>query len=1428
MADDQVDVNLRFTATDETGRITQDMVRRAQEGTRAIEAAYQTRARAIEAMAKRAGVSMEDMSKRVDNANKKTGMSFDEMGKKMSAMVADQLQKQQMLGGVTDKTTEAMKRQNQATVDIAKGMSSLGKATLEASRASERIVKGMSEAGRATRSSADEIKKFIEAAGGAPPPINRLNTALTQGIGALGRYGAAAATTRAVFNGLTESYSNFAERQRGLTRVGDAWQMNAKQVEEYKEVSKGLFALTGIGYKTLDEGARQWAGTTKLSHAEALAGWKQIVEFSHAYGIGLQESIRIGNTALRSQNGNLEGMRKTMEGLLNLPPALADAFAQGYSKIAPTFKSMGLDSQKMSAQYAASLQEIAKSYDDPNEAAAALNKIHQAGLEPNTRMGRAMAQSQRELAAGQIDSITFQERYYENAKKMGAFEADPVLRARRRAAIGADPDALRASEAGAQARQKIRENEQKQIEAQNAKNSAIQQKNEQLAKDALGKQQELNQLQTDAGLRVGEQVEATGVTQGLITVNKKLDDLETYLKNLFGGGGGGDTPPGGATPSISQPLVPRRRIRGAPPPPPPIPGRARGGPVDKDKPYLTGEEGPEIVVPQTGGQVLTAAESQRYGDILGKSQAEADMAMRNYFAQFRDKGRAGQKFAMLEPGGDKKTGTGAGAGSGMGTGGPPGGGDGKTPGGDGDGKKTPPTTPDTGTPAGPPTSGPGYNIGPYGQPMPAWGTHVTEGEDWGGGTGGGVAGGVPGLPGSPSGRALTKEERAAGGAAPAGTGAGTGGAGGNTVLAAQRERFRKELESNPALRAKVLAIAAGEHKNNDANTSVIESAMNRAAMMNTTLAYEMRLTKEGGYYAGYDPKALNNPAYKKQAEANLERALGGSNVSDYATENASGAWGRKRMSGGMFTKVSEHGGPHPELFGIPTGPGARGVNRYKAWRAAAEKGATPNVPGAPPVAGGGGGAITTSNSGGVASPISGTLWQGMGAPRTSYGNRKAGPHQGFDVGAPIGTPIYAEGEGVVTVEPNYQEGSVGGIVTITYKDGTKAKYMHLSKWDYVKKGQTVKAGDVIGGSGYSPAAKSAGNHLHVEYFDKDGKRIDPAVRHGWGKTDAKGEGLHGRVTFAGLPGSFPKGTTREAAEAAIKAGGGKVVVAGPGVPGVTPPVAPVVPKFVPGRTQGLPGSQSGPAVKRPKGPDAPTPTTPDATPDTAAPAITKGKAAAGDTAPTSKATTVSAGDDEGLAEGGTATAGHEYWVGEKGPEKIRMGGQSGKVTTAKRAQQALKELQADDWETRKLKAIELGNRRQPRGFSEFENAPEIPVWGGGTKPSPGRLPRVEQEYEESLRKYKGDYDREGWQDKERYGPNYSPGDQFNSRTGAPIGTQINELRAQMERPIEPVIRPKMQYLGGTTARWSRHSERQRQIDISRDYARKSHTDAGFA
>ena len=59
--------------------------------------------------------------------------------------------------------------------------------------------------------------------------------------------------------------------------------------------------------------------------------------------------------------------------------------------------------------------------------------------------------------------------------------------------------------------------------------------------------------------------------------------------------------------------------------------------------------------------------------------------------------------------------------------------------------------------------------------------------------------------------------------------------------------------------------------------------------------------------------------------------------------------------------------------------------------------------------------------------------------------------------------------------------------------------------------------------------------MHVEYYDKNGRRVDPAERHGWGKPDARGGGLRGRRVFEGIPGSFPKGTTREQAQAEIDA-----------------------------------------------------------------------------------------------------------------------------------------------------------------------------------------------------------------------------------------------------------------------------------------------------
>ena len=148
-------------------------------------------------------------------------------------------------------------------------------------------------------------------------------------------------------------------------------------------------------------------------------------------------------------------------------------------------------------------------------------------------------------------------------------------------------------------------------------------------------------------------------------------------------------------------------------------------------------------------------------------------------------------------------------------------------------------------------------------------------------------------------------------------------------LQAARSRFAQELTENPALREKVLAISLGENQDPNGNRAVIESMMNRGSMMNTPLALEGRTTRENGYYAGYNPRALGNQQLRAMAEQNLEAALQGSNVSNYATDNSSGQWGRQRNASGMYTQVSTHG---DELFSYPSRADARGNGQYWSWR----------------------------------------------------------------------------------------------------------------------------------------------------------------------------------------------------------------------------------------------------------------------------------------------------------------------------------------------------------------------------------------------------------------------------------------------------------------------------------------------------------------
>ena len=96
-------------------------------------------------------------------------------------------------------------------------------------------------------------------------------------------------------------------------------------------------------------------------------------------------------------------------------------------------------------------------------------------------------------------------------------------------------------------------------------------------------------------------------------------------------------------------------------------------------------------------------------------------------------------------------------------------------------------------------------------------------------------------------------------------------------------------------------------------------------------------------------------------------------------------------------------------------------------------------------------------------------------------------HEGMDFSAPIGTEIYATGEGVVkrTVKSH---GGYGNHIEIDHGFGYSTVYAHMHEFN-VERGDTVKRGDVIGFVGNS--GKSTAPHLHYEVRVKN-RPVDPA------------------------------------------------------------------------------------------------------------------------------------------------------------------------------------------------------------------------------------------------------------------------------------------------------------------------------------------------
>ena len=87
-------------------------------------------------------------------------------------------------------------------------------------------------------------------------------------------------------------------------------------------------------------------------------------------------------------------------------------------------------------------------------------------------------------------------------------------------------------------------------------------------------------------------------------------------------------------------------------------------------------------------------------------------------------------------------------------------------------------------------------------------------------------------------------------------------------------------------------------------------------------------------------------------------------------------------------------------------------------------------------------------------------------------------YNGVDLGAPVGTPIYAAAAGsVITSKEDGWNGGYGSMIIISHSNGTQTLYGHLSG-TAVYSGQNVAKGDLIGYVGST--GKSTGSHLHFE------------------------------------------------------------------------------------------------------------------------------------------------------------------------------------------------------------------------------------------------------------------------------------------------------------------------------------------------------------
>ena len=94
-------------------------------------------------------------------------------------------------------------------------------------------------------------------------------------------------------------------------------------------------------------------------------------------------------------------------------------------------------------------------------------------------------------------------------------------------------------------------------------------------------------------------------------------------------------------------------------------------------------------------------------------------------------------------------------------------------------------------------------------------------------------------------------------------------------------------------------------------------------------------------------------------------------------------------------------------------------------------------------------------------------------------------HEGLDIAAPLGTPVFAVASGVIKKAELL--GGWGNLVVIEHADGYASFYAHLEGFK-VKSGDKVTKGQVVATVGSTGI--STGHHLHFE-LRKEGVKVNP-------------------------------------------------------------------------------------------------------------------------------------------------------------------------------------------------------------------------------------------------------------------------------------------------------------------------------------------------